>query len=348
MGKMLTNAACLIRTRMFKVGFPMLFSHLPEDMTKACAERIGRYTDAAMQYVSELSGETEKVRKVVIREDKFLILGIAGALNDILPEKASEYNGLLDGYRKIPCFVGLVWNLMEGSEFPTAFPEYESFTKVLKNEILTHWTENDTSKWSERFAQGMAMPYQEQAMIPDKTAQKFDGLNLLLGKQCVAPVSDSDAMLQAALDAVIEGKSASVSACTEASLSYAQQPFMNVTTTEVQTVQTYPHDIKKKAESKPNPGQGNVAENGRKPRRNGGSCQSQGAGDAQSEDRFEYTLMLMVDETQLRALMEYIRTNRIEVVFGEGKAKNKSLWDYVRHIVRALLDLLNQGKDDRT
>ncbi len=345
MGKMLTNAACLIRTRMFKVGFPVLFSHLPEDMTKACAEKIGRYADAAMQYVSELSGETEKVRKVVIREDKFLILGIAGALSDILPEKASEYNGLLDGHRKIPCFVGLVWNLMEGSELPTAFPEYESFTKVLENEILTHWTENDISKWSERFAQGMAMPYQEQAMIPDKTAQKFDGLNLLLNKQCVAPVSDSDAMLQAALDAAVKGTSAKVSACTKVSLSYAQQPFMNVTTTEVQTVHS--RVIKTEATSRQNRSSENVPNNRTESSRNGGYHQSQGYAGAQSErgdESKQITLTLKVDDAQLEALMEHIRMNRIEVVSGEGKPEEKSSKNGLVNVLGRLLG----GKDDRT
>lgn len=322
----LTNAACLIRTRMLKVGYPALFSHLPEGMEKACAEKIGRYADAAMQYVSELSGETEKVRKVVIREDGFLILGIAGALSDILPEKASEYNGLLDGQRKIPCFVGLVWKLMKDSELPTAFPKYESFTKVLEKEILTHWTENDISKWSEGFNQGMTMLYEEEAIIPDKTAQEFDKLSLLSNKQCVAPVSDSDAMLQAALDAAVGGVSAQVSACTKVSLNYAQQPFMNVTTTNVQTVDLRERDIKTEATSRQKRGSENVPNNRTESSRNGGCHQRQRYEGAQSERKDESKqiifLTLKVDGPQLEALNACIQENGIEIV-DEGRNLEK-------------------------
>ncbi len=198
------------------------------------ADSVKKYIDAALSAVEELRGAQETMRRVVIHDENYLVMGVVSFLRELLPERVEEFGGLTDGSRVIQGFVGLVWHTKNcnSDQLPSAFPKMKCFSKLLEDKILPNWNNSPNSRWAESIQSGIPVPYSETVEFAAGEAEDCAyELNLFSSRQRVAPLMDGNIMLQAAINAALEGKV--VSFCSNASLDYARQPFMNVTSTEV-------------------------------------------------------------------------------------------------------------------
>lgn len=131
------KASCLIRVREYNIGFPSRFSHIPEDMSTETVDKIIEYVEDAMANPESL----EEVRKIVISQDGYLILGIDGFIQQYVPDPENRFKGFTDvsGNRRCHGFVGFVWN-KTGScieELPNGFPTLNSFAEIIRTQLLT-------------------------------------------------------------------------------------------------------------------------------------------------------------------------------------------------------------------
>lgn len=161
MGKILNQVSCLIKAREYNVGFPNKFSHYPVNMDSERMDKIHTLVLEAMQDPGSISGSDGRVRRIVIGDGKYMVLGISGYLSSIMQDLSDGYNSFCDlsGTRKAYGFAGFVWDLTEYVELPQDFPAITEFAELFKAEILPHWKDSANSIWAENVKRGITVPY---------------------------------------------------------------------------------------------------------------------------------------------------------------------------------------------
>lgn len=154
---MITHASCLIKTRIFYSGFPEKFQYYSNTMSE---ENLKKAHTFAIEMMEDPKGiiAGDHLKRCVISDEKYLILGISGFLADILKEKREEYNEFCDlsGTRMVYGFFAFVWNKEADEELPTEFPKIIEFGRMIEDLILPYWKVSDNSVIAERFKQGIA------------------------------------------------------------------------------------------------------------------------------------------------------------------------------------------------
>lgn len=184
MGQIKSRASCLIKTREYYIGFPDKFSHYPGNMNPENLDNIHRLALEAMQEPGSIPKTSGGVRRIVIGDGKYLVLGICGYLCTVLEDLALEYNWFCDlsETRRSYGFMGFVWDLASADELPLTFPAIHSFAELLKTEIVPHWRDSKNSFWAENAQRGFAMDYQYMVDCEEKNETK-QGINRSLNMQ---------------------------------------------------------------------------------------------------------------------------------------------------------------------
>lgn len=229
----ISNASVLIRTREYEIGFPATFSHFPVDMSSEDLEIFVRYAADAMESPREIHEmDGKKLRKIVICDRGFLVLGISGFLKDIISDEMNECNGYGDLYNR-PCygFIGCVWNMKKEDALmtlPDAFPELETFQAILKEHISPNWFR----KKHERWADPHPMEYETEVALGEKgflDATFTEELNLGKTEEIkVFPIGMSKTQIEQALYCAVKERK-DVSVCTDLGEEYEKYVFSNIT-----------------------------------------------------------------------------------------------------------------------
>jgi len=233
MGKVMNNASYLIKTREYYIGFPREFSFYPENMDAKRRSRIHEQAIEAMQNPADISKTGPGVRRVVIGDGKYLVLGVCGYLNVIMKDLADEYHLFCDlsETRRSYGFVGFVWDLETANAVPARFPDVEEFSKVLKKEIVPHWKDSGNSVWAEKQQKGIPIPYDYQVTLEDnenRDAAKKCQLNTDSRKIAISSFCEENGLIREAIRLAVSKKE--VSLCTDLEIDKGNgSGFMNVT-----------------------------------------------------------------------------------------------------------------------
>lgn len=229
----ISNASVLIRTREYEIGFPATFSHFPVDMSSEDLDFFVRYATDAMESPREIHEmDGKKLRKSVVFDRGFLVLGISGFLKDIVSDGANECNGYGDLYNR-PCygFIGCVWNMKKedaSMALPDAFPELETFQAILKEHISPNWFR----KKHERWADPHPMKYETEVFLGEKgvlDATFTEELNMGKTDEVkVFPIGMGKAQIEQALYCAVKERK-DVSVCTDLGEEYEKYSFSNIT-----------------------------------------------------------------------------------------------------------------------
>lgn len=198
MGKVLNQVSCLIKAREYNVGFPGRFSHYPENMDSERMDKIHTLVLEAMQDPGSISESGDRVRRIVIGDGKYMVLGISGYLRSIMPDLSDEYNSFCDlsETRRTYGFAGFVWDLTADTELPQDFPEITEFAELFKIEILPHWKDSANSIWAENVQRGILVPYSFEVHCGEDDISKKIGENRInTNKRKVAVFRSTEALL---------------------------------------------------------------------------------------------------------------------------------------------------------
>lgn len=254
MTRILKNASCLIKTRENEIGFPDLFSHYPEGMTKIGMNTLNKFAEGALRSVERLSqNRGQDVRKVVVSENGYLFLGVACYLNSLMGKEAyydknnRRIEAFHDNYnRPIQCFIGFIWNLREpAQQLPEGFPRKESFSQLIEEKICPYWFESRNSEDAEKFGKGIPQGYEYAVSLEEyvisENRDKGSINDSIKDRVGVFQLKDNDTILSHVIDSAIhEGKE--ISLCTNIAMGYQESIFMNVTSDEKTVTGEWPHN----------------------------------------------------------------------------------------------------------
>lgn len=162
---MTLQASCLIKTRMYHLGFPNRFQYYPEMMSPADLEELHSFALDFMDDPKEID-TPDSLRRCVIVGENYCVAGIAGFLCDILGELSEAYNGFCDasGTRKVYGFFAFVLEPDQKADFP----QTEHFRELIRRLILPYWRERDHSAFAARLQKGIGL----EAVFPLPTAEE--------------------------------------------------------------------------------------------------------------------------------------------------------------------------------
>ena len=127
------NASCLIRTRVYRIGFPDMFNYYPEGMPEDLRVKLSRMARDAMGNDLRSAGQDVDGirRRVIVSEQDYLILGACGLLTDFMDEAGRPSYG----------FFAFVWRKTLSPSYPhDGFPNVASFRFLVKDLIARHWS----------------------------------------------------------------------------------------------------------------------------------------------------------------------------------------------------------------
>lgn len=209
---MQNQASCLIKTRLYHIGFPERFQYYPEDMPPEILDQLHEKALEVMRYPNEIAA-ADHLERCVIALNDYLVMGVMGYLKDLLPDLAGDYDNFCDSSHTRKCygFFAFVWNRKDAALNPGAFPSSEAFSALARELILPCWDKADYSREGEAMNRGIRTPYrfevQGVAEAAPAEAQVFNGD----GDHCaIQYVSDVNAALNAAVRYAASAKSASV------------------------------------------------------------------------------------------------------------------------------------------
>ena len=140
----MNHGAALIYTKTQFVGFRAGFVVQPVDFSEAAASKYMKYVEAALGQIGELR-EAHAQRKIVIADDEFVILAVAGYLQDFSDEPRVDFAG-----RPIQGFMGIVFRKKEFAL--CTFPDKSVFRQILEDHIFPHWADKVESnpEWAKK------------------------------------------------------------------------------------------------------------------------------------------------------------------------------------------------------
>lgn len=239
MKSILKNASCLIRTRAFQIGFPERFSHRPDDLPDSVEEYLANLASEAMNdpaSITSTSGEFHSIRRIIISQAGYLVLGIAGRLENFLSDPEKTCHQFCDNAgRKVYGFAGFVWDTQGAIQpLPQAFPSIQSFRNLMADLILTHWNDSNNSFWAETILKGgHSVAYDRVVEFNQDTPASgiLPTLNLSdVGKIKLFPLKIGEALLHTAVLTAVKKatEKQSFSFCTDLHFSNGENTlFMN-------------------------------------------------------------------------------------------------------------------------
>lgn len=164
----LSNASCLIKTRLYNIGFPKLFQYYPDTMD---GDDLENFNMIALETMEEPKGilAEDGLRRCIISNKKHLVMGVSGFLCDISKDIAEEYSYFCDLSETRRCygFFAFVWNLETSRELPAIFPSTNEFAKLIDQFIIPYWKYSDNSIKAEDFRRGITCNYDISVEMED-------------------------------------------------------------------------------------------------------------------------------------------------------------------------------------
>lgn len=229
MDEMTSMASCLIRTREYYIGFPSAFTHYPEGMPAKTLESLFEQVQSAMNAPNMIPKTGDGLRRIVIGTGKYLVIGVAGYARNMVHDDSSNAIPLVDEAKRPSYgFIGFVWDLDKTDERIYGFPQIESFTKVFRELIVSHWRDSNNSKWAAHVGVGIPVPYQYDVAFAPLSCN-HEAVNLNFNKEKIYTFDNSyaDSILAKAITAAC--KKQIVSVCTDMYLESTGTPFGNLT-----------------------------------------------------------------------------------------------------------------------